>query len=867
MANTFYVKLTCGTRELNLHDTAVYNLRSDGFDDGGQVVSLTMRLQDANSQAANISKLIHELEWFNRRAIEYSEEHVGQPVWLGIKLDDGNSYDTVFGRGYLWKQLVGRHAEGEYAVKYSGLDLHQISANSRIDEFEITFRCKERKAPQGERIYPWETKEDRWVGLAQGGIRTEDYGGVIIEEAASSIFTNSSFENEADTDLGWTKSASVTATETSDPEWVYSGYFGQVLANSSSTASGTLLQSITAAASNSYRFAAKALDGSAPTSTGIWHIYNNAIISGGSYTAKEDNWYEVAVENFAGTGGAACAGIGIAAGKSYALDFLDFQPLPYLTTSVYGNFGRGFTFSGTAHQSKSLRATGGLSYRNAESTVPYCLPRDKATAKVIAEAPYASTQYANDGYLLYCGSLRLHWDKANNRLEFTDGTNTATSASATFAKSQILYVFAEYGSAGLGVYAYTLSGTTVTSLCSGTASAYAAPAVGTPLYIGSDSTPANQWNGEIQEVQIWAAELTEAERTACVTRGRGHGELPYLWSHTGTGTIYNTDDAVALTHNFVELGNVPGDFDAGTKVHIKNNSAVTPMYIYVGQQRRAIPRTDLPAFRNWVGCHYDPFLEAEAGITSYDSNSATAACTLATSACAVKTAPSTTTNMLRVKIPICNEPEDLWRYHGIWRVIGRFQAPTADKFQVQWQVVTGKNEGPNTPQVYLDADSVWRPSSTKEQIVTIPSYYVDPANLQEFYRPGDWAAATASAFCYLEYNLEADVASGSVWCDGVLLLPQDYEAYGKIASTNSWPQNYYLILDTASHEHRAYFAFDADKERFYDGVDFSGKFHLPVKEACAMVFMHRESGTGNPWVIADQMVISAKYRPRYKGIR
>jgi hypothetical protein len=209
----------------------------------------------------------------------------------------------------------------------------------------------------------------------------------------------------------------------------------------------------------------------------------------------------------------------------------------------------------------------------------------------------------------------------------------------------------------------------------------------------------------------------------------------------------------------------------------------------------------------------------------------------------------------------------LWKYHGIYRVIGRFQTATADQYKVQWQVITGKNEGPNTPQVYLDGDSVWRPSNPKEQIITIPSYYVDPSNAQEFYRPGDWDSSTASAFCKLEYNLQADTASGSVFCDGVLLLPQDAEGYGKINATTSWPQNYYLVLDTASHEHRAFFAYDNDKERFHDGVDFSGQFYLPVKEPCAMVFMHRESGTGNPWTIADQMVITAKYRPRYKSVR
>lgn len=869
--SNFYAKLVCGNREVNLCDMSTYNLRAEGFDDDGQNVTLTWVLKDANKATATVYKLIHELDWFNHRAIEYAEEHVGQPVWLGIKADDGNPYDTVFGRGYLWKQLYGRHSESEYAIQYDAVDISNLTMYGRLDEFKATFRCRERKGALGERIFPWETREDRWIGIAQGGIRQESYGGIIIEPATTSFCTNSSFENEGNAALGWTASASVTASSTADPAFVYAGYFGMILANAGA-ASGTLLQSITAAASNSLRFYAKLLDGSAATSLICGPVYNGAAVTGASYTLKENGFYAVEAEDITGTGGAASAGIWVAASKSIAVDLLDWQNRLYLTSPIYGNMGRGFSFSGTAHQSSSIRAVGGLSYRNADSTVPYELPREKATVLFITKTPRASSQYNIDGYLGYCGSLRWHWDQANSRFEFTDGTNTATSASATFVRNAVLYVFVQYGSGGLRTDSYTLSSGTATSLASGSAAAYAAPAPSTPLYVGSNSTPAYHWGGEIQEVQCWAYELTETQRQARVTKGRGWAELPYLWSHTGTGTIYNCDDSVNGNRGFVEIANVPGDYDAGAKIHVKQNTAsITPLYIYVGQMRRALPRTDLPAFRHYVGCHYDPFLEAEGGLSSYDANSTTAACssgsTAATGGCAVKTVPSTTTNTLRVKVPVCNEPENLWKYHGIWRVIGRFRAATADQYKVQYQVITAKNSGPNTPQFYLEGDSVWRPGLSKDQVVTIPSYYVDPSNLQEFYRPGDWAATSSSAFCYIEYNLEAETASGSVYCDGLLLLPQDYEAYGKVNSTSSWPQNYYLVMDTASHEHRSFFAYDNDKERFHDGVDMSGKFHLPVHEPCAMTFVHRRSGTGNPWVIGDQMVITGKYRPRYKRLR
>ena len=859
----FYCKLKCGDRELNLCDWSLTYPSKEPLEDLGSTVMVSIYVKADKGANARVMRLLHDLHWFSQRAEEYESEHVKEPVYLGMKLSDGNAYDALFGRGWLWKMLTGGHAPEERGMIYElGTDvIDTLPGIGVVNELRITFRIKERKGLHGERIFAWETQEDRWIGQAQGAIRMLDDGGLWIEEATTNKIPNSDFENEADTDNGWTVSnATLTATENTVDRYIWNGFFSYLL-EEDGTAIRQFQVSINVGNTNNHSLQCwvKRKDGAAVTAADCVLYYNGVLAT--TFESMGDGWYRAYSEAFAGVNGAVNCGIEVKLGKEVFVDSFQLEEMAYCTSLAYGNMGRGYTFSGAAHTTSSVRAAAGINYRNAEGTAPQMMPRNEGTMLFIVEAPHAHDGFAINAYLIYSGSTYVHYDAGNTRFGFTDGANTANTGAVTFAKGAVLYVFAQYGPSGLGTYVYNEAGLL---LGSGTVAAYAAAAPNAAVWLGADTAPSNQW-GKILECQIWEEELTAPERAARVRKGRGSAEMPYLWSHSGDAELYNQDYGVY--HNWVEVGNVPGDHDAGAKILIEQYTAgQTPQYLYLGQMRRAVPRSDIPSKKHLVGNHADMFLEIEDGVASYDGDTTDQNPGGESGTAAARTIPSTTTNVLRVKIPVCNEPECLWQYVGDWRIIERFSTNNNNQFKVQYRVVTGKHAGVVTPQFTALADNVWRPGRVEKQILSVPSHYIDPAEIQKF-RPGDWAVGVDGVYCYVELWIESDAAAGQIYSDCILLLPNDNEGYARIPTTSDWPHEMIFVADSCSRERNSAFVEDIDRERFFSGCDFSGRFTWPVHEPCKMEFMWQRSGTGYPWTIADQVKVNAKYRPRYERLR
>jgi len=875
MARAYLLSLKCGARELNLADWLSYFPLVEGLDDQGQSVVVHLYVKEPTAYSQEITAFLHDLMWFNARAVEYEAGHVKESVFLGMKLWDGNPYDTTFGRGWQWKMLAGRSEAADPAITYE-LDKDWASTVNKavIKEVTVTFRCKGKKSIDDVAICVWETLTDRWVGQAQGGLRHISTGSLLVEEGTTNKIPNSDYENEADTDNGWAVSnASLVPTEqaSNDPNLVWNGFWSYLLTETGGAARQWYV-SLAAGNTNPHALScyARRLDGGVLSAADCELYYGAAKTT--VFTAQVDRpgWYRL-TSTFAGIAAATDTGIEVKASRQVVVDSFQLEEKSYATSLCYGNLGRGYTFSGAAHTTSSVRAAAGVNYRNAQGTCPQMLSRTGGTLLFVARAAHASTAYTQDAYLM-CNdaatAMYLRYDATGageGTFTLYDGTTLCTTGGVmAFAEGDTLFAFARMGV--IGGTANQMRVDVYSSACAllGTATAaWARQLPGNAVWIGSWSTADLQWGGEICEVQAWDRVLTDVEVLARVRHGVGSAELPYLWSAGGDGTIYNHDDAGAGHDDWVELANGPGDYDAGLKVLIENLAATTPQFLYLGQGRRGAPRSDLPSKRNLVGSHFRPWLEAEAGAASYDGETGTVGEGTASAANMARTTPLSTVEVKRINIPIATEPEDLWKFAGVLRIIPRLYTATASRFQVRFRIVTGYHVGPYSVQYYADADSVWRPGNPFKAILAVPGHYQEPDDLQAV-RPGDWSGAV---YCYAEYYVQADLAAGTLDIDGLWLVPQDQEGYGIMPTVNDWVQSQFVLVDSASREPKACTVYGKDAERFRSSLDWSGRFFLPVREPCILTAMWRRSGTGYVWTLDDSVRIDCKYRPRYQRVR
>jgi hypothetical protein len=868
MGKAYLAKLKCGSREIDLSSNSGLFPMMEGVEDNGQAVVLTLYVKDPSCQQGEVMTFLHNLMWFNARAIEYEGEHVKEPVYLGLKIWDGNTYDTTFGRGWQWKMLTGQHELNAPAVSVElAKDWSDTLGRAMITEVKITFQAKGRKGANGVEVFPWEPLTDRWVGQARGCLRHLSDGALMVEEGTTNKIPNSDFENEADTASGWAVSNAdlvFSVQASNDVNLVYNGYWSYLL-----TAGATARQfyvSLAAGNTNSHTLScyARRLDGGTLTVADCQLYYGANQTT--TFTAQSDRpgWYRLTA-TFAGIAAATNTGIEVKASKQVIVDSFQMEEKAYVTSLCYGNMGRGYTFSGAAHTTTSVRAPAGIYYRNAQGTCPQMFPRTGGTLLFVAKAYRISTAYTQAVYLMCDDALTAMWLRynINGTWTFYDGTTQITTGATAFAAGDVLFAFVRYGVVGGTANYMQLDVYSAAGVRLGTASgAWARQEPGTAVWIGSFATADLHW-GEIRDVQAWNEALTDAQVQARVAYGEGPSELPYIWSAQGNGTIYNHDDTDASHDNWVELANGPGDYDAGLKILVKNLTASTPQMIYMGQMRRGVPRSDLPSKRYLVGNHFRPWLEAEAGLATYDADTLANPDVLASGGTGAQTTPTTTTEIVRISIPITTEPEDMWKTAGVFRIIPRLLTATASRYQVRFVVVTGYHAGPFSVPYLADGDNVWRPGDPSKAVLAIPSHYQEPDDLQAV-RPGEWSGAT---YCYLAYLIEAAVAAGTIDIDGVWLVPQDQEGYGIMPTVYDWVQNQFVLVDSCSREPKACTVYGMDNEQFRSSMDWSGRLFMPVREPCILTMMWRRSGTGYVWVIEDYVSVDCKYRPRYQKVR
>jgi hypothetical protein len=119
----------------------------------------------------------------------------------------------------------------------------------------------------------------------------------------------------------------------------------------------------------------------------------------------------------------------------------------------------------------------------------------------------ANTTAQTSPYLFSEGNLKAYYLAADDKIYFTDGTNTISTDALTFSADLPQFLAFSWSSAGLEIKRYYNStmDTTVTG------ATYTAPTLGANLYIGSDTAGANQCNGIIDDLGVIDHLYTDAE--------------------------------------------------------------------------------------------------------------------------------------------------------------------------------------------------------------------------------------------------------------------------------------------------------------------------------------------------------------------
>jgi hypothetical protein len=244
---------------------------------------------------------------------------------------------------------------------------------------------------------------------------------------------------------------------------------------------------------------------------------------------------------------------------AFQIEATSSYTLPYRDGDMLGN-----VWSSTAHGSATTTTA-------CMVTLPASLlsPREGAV-KVVVKLDVAST-FAADQYIFDtdgAANFKLYYTQADDKFNFTDGTNAISTAAQTWAQGDTIELIASWKAGSLKLYKNGVE--------AATGSTYTPYTGATLLYIGATEAQASPIIARFDDFQIYDAFLTAAQAAALyahdlpiITDGKRCGYLPWAWSLAGAGAVANMDDA---THkNYIVAGGIPGTVEADTKYQIASD--------------------------------------------------------------------------------------------------------------------------------------------------------------------------------------------------------------------------------------------------------------------------------------------------------
>lgn len=332
-------------------------------------------------------------------------------------------------------------------------------------------------------------------------------------------------------------------------------------------------------------------DGGTPTEDDV-AIYYGAARQTSFYNINGPLWLAY-VDNYTATATAVNTGVVVKNGRSVYLLGYQCEELTYHTNLIYGDL-LGCSWTGTVHASTSTRAQPIIQIPREDNI---CSLAEGAVSMVVKsglDSSFLAEDQTHWGLFssgFGSNGLSAWRESTNERIYFTDGTNTIdTGSSVVWAANDVKYFTYVWGPSGLRIYidgALVATGTTYTPA---TTADQLFVLLGYPSPI----------NATIIGFDIYGVELTAgqvstlyANQLATVTAGRRVSYIPYVYTGDGVGDIFNHSDSNFGHDNWAVLAGIPGSAPAQF-THYFSSSTTTKTAYWLGGYSIPLGPFDLP---------------------------------------------------------------------------------------------------------------------------------------------------------------------------------------------------------------------------------------------------------------------------------
>jgi hypothetical protein len=355
----------------------------------------------------------------------------------------------------------------------------------------------------------------------QGLIPTGIAGGVVYRpgvfgkgyqaaEATTNKATNPVFGNSTWNAL-WNTGADMTAVQTTNALYVYSGYSSVRLTRSGAGTGNTFYQNLIAGNTNVHTLSAyfKKLDGSAVTDADIdFYIYTVSQSPDGIVEVG-DGWYMAWKTIAAVAAGSGSYGVVVHnVGASIILGGMQLEEKPYPTPLCHGDMAPGHSWAGTAHGSSSSRTASQMIYTGVAMPTtewslglyyqPWILPGEHSSIPWVLTWGYNADNYLR---IANSSSLAVHW--------VANGVSTVVGFTTAVTRGAKHHIAVTKSASEIKFY---LDGALIGTL--------AAPGgmAGTPtlLGVGNHFTGTNPANGMIDDLYIVSTVQTQDDIRAII---------------------------------------------------------------------------------------------------------------------------------------------------------------------------------------------------------------------------------------------------------------------------------------------------------------------------------------------------------------
>jgi len=406
------------------------------------------------------------------------------------------------------------------------------------------------------------------LGNANGIVR-----GLRILPAGDNNSLNPRFQQSSDWSDGWTAGSNIIEVKNTDLRFIFPGSNASARLTSKGATNNSYTESINVGNTNNhiYWVIAKREDSAAITSDDLQYIYDGTSQTT-TFTSLGNGFYACEYSR-AGEASSKAMGVVVKSGRTV---YLCFHMVEEQAVRTYPGCGDdlGWAWTGTYHASASTRTAGRTSIPVDTSSFDI----GHGAIAVTWKTDYANTA-AGDRFIFSCGStsLRAYYQASDDKIYFTDHTNTISTAAQTFAAGDILRLIFVWGQSGLAIYkngSSAASGATFTP-----------PANPTSVFIGTDDSAANHASGVFMGFTIYPRELTAGEMTAVdatssAISSTGHRVdfIPWLWTKDGDNAVDNCDDSTY--DNWAISGGIPGNLAASTEWYFSKTSNLDTYYLF-----------------------------------------------------------------------------------------------------------------------------------------------------------------------------------------------------------------------------------------------------------------------------------------------